>query len=106
MKVIEQGYRYEVETANKMPAFDIVFCRNANGEFQDGITNEELINIMIDRMRCMVKKNQSQENMNTLTHLQQAKEWLEKRRFGKLIKRKNETKNDIAGNGILVPAKS
>lgn len=103
MKVIEEGQRYEAHTANGVPVFDIIFCKLENGEFVDGITNEELVEILIDRMVFLVKKKPSQENINTLTHLRQVKQWMNVRNFKKLNNNRN---NDSRGNGLHFQAKS
>lgn len=88
MRVIEDGQRYEAQTANGVGVFDVIFCKSENGEFVDGLTNEELVEILIHRMEFLVKKKPSQENINTLTHLRQSKSWMHVRNFNKLQTRK------------------
>jgi hypothetical protein len=107
MIVNEDGYSYTVETAEGHKAFDIVFCRNKDGRFVDGVTNEELVNILVARMHHMVKQKPTQENMNALTHAQQTKQWIHTRSYNKQVhKRKNTLPNVNKGNGIQLPVKS
>lgn len=103
MRVIEEGQRYEAHTANGVPVFDVIFCKMENGEFQDGITNEELVEILIHRMTSLVKKKPSQENINSLTHLRQVKQWMNVRNFKKIENRKG---NDSRGTNLHVQSKS
>jgi hypothetical protein len=103
MRVIEPGKRYEVHTAQGVPVFDVIFCgMDANG-FVDGITNEELVEVLIQRMEYLVTRKPSTENMNTLLHLKQAMSWMHVRNDNKLKKRKG---NDSSGIGLHVQAES
>lgn len=107
MIINEEGYNYSVETAQGHQAFNIAFCRNKEGVFVDGITNEELVNVLVDRLRYMVKQKPTQENMNALTHAEQTKQWIHVRSYNKqLHKRKNTLPNANRGNGVQFPAKS
>ena len=88
MIIHEDGYHYSVETANGHQAFDIVFCRNKDGVFVDGVTNEELIDILVSRLHHMVTQKPTTENMNALTHAQQTKQWIHARSYNKKLKKK------------------
>ena len=45
----------------------------------DGTTNEEVLEVLIDRMEFLQKKFTCKENACCITHLQEALMWLEKR---------------------------
>ena len=45
----------------------------------DGTTNEEVLEVLIDRMEFLQKKFPCKENACCITHLQEALMWLEKR---------------------------
>lgn len=102
MEVKVPGHSYGIHTAKGFPAVDIIFCKMENGEFWDGITNEELVEVLIHRMSFMVQQKPSQENMNALTHLRQTKQWMNVRNLKKIQNRKN----DNAGTGIQLQVKS
>lgn len=97
MRVIIPGEKYAISTAQGVEVLDLIFCKSENGEFVDGLTNEEILHVLIHRMECMVKDKPSQENMNILTHLNQAKGWLTIRNNNKL---KNRKQNDNRRPGI------
>lgn len=92
MKVIIPGERYGISTAQGVEVLELIFCKSENGEFIDGLTNEEILQVLIHRMECMVKDKPSQENMNILTHLNQSKGWMNVRNLKKLQNRKNDNR--------------
>jgi hypothetical protein len=97
MRVVIPGERYAISTAQNVEVLELIFCKSENGKFIDGLTNEEVLEVLIHRMECMVKEKPSQENMNTLTHLNQAKGWLNIRNLNKLKKQRS---NDNRRTGI------
>lgn len=101
MIVKEPGQVYTLQTAEGMDAFDISFCRKVGGIFVDGITNEELVNILEDRYKFLAHKTPTLENMKTLTFIQQAKEQINLRNFNKI---KQQKRSVHTGNGIQLPA--
>ena len=86
MKVIKEGHRYEAYNQEDKNAFQIIqFIEkepDGSGGFRtvtDGTTNEELLSILIDRLQKMQEKVPCRENAISLTNLEQALMWLEKR---------------------------
>jgi hypothetical protein len=103
MIVKAAGHKYGVQTANGVEVLDIIFCKNEGGQFYDGITNEEILEILMHRVDHFATLKPSQENMNVLTHLMQAKKWMSVRNFKKIQNRKS---NDDRRNGVHLQAKS
>lgn len=102
MKVLTEGHRYEAENFDKLTetgqiiqfikkhpaADDPKILETVN----DGTTNEELIEILIDRLQYLNKKFPCRENSVALTKLDEALLWLNKRTADR-IKRSVEGKN-------------
>jgi len=103
MRVIKPGERYELYTAEGVPVIELIFCKTENGKFVDGLTNEEILEVLINRMSHLVKIKPTTENMNTLLHLNQVKNWMNVRNFKKL---NNQREYDNGRKGISVQAKS
>lgn len=103
MKVKIPGHKYALETANGVEVLEIIFCKKEAGMFYDGITNEELLAVLMDRAQHFVTLKPSQENMNILTHLSQVKNWMGVRNFKKI---QNRSINDSKRNGLHVQTKS
>lgn len=104
MIVKEPGKIYTLQTAQDYDVIDIVFCgKDADGTFVDGITNEELVNILEHRLSYLVTIKPTTENMNALTHIRQTKNWLHTRNYQK-IQRQRENGKQHAGprNGVHV----
>jgi hypothetical protein len=59
---------------------------------RDGTTNEEVLEVLIDRIKFLQDKFPCRENAIVLTHLEEALMWLEKRTKDR-IKRKVEGKH-------------
>ncbi len=59
---------------------------------EDGTTNEEVLEVLIDRMNFLQSKFPCRENAVVITHLETALMWLEKRTKDR-IKRNVEGKN-------------
>ena len=91
MNVVEPGKIYTVFTAEGKPV-EIVFCHNRDGAFQDGITSEELIKVLVDRHRGFMEIADSTENLNVFTHLKQAQTWMAQRTLKKWQRNKNKSK--------------
>jgi hypothetical protein len=86
--ILRKGHRYNLplfEDSSK--SMDIQFiekeCINQEtGELKtinDGVTNEQLLTVLIDRMNHMQSKFPCRENSIATTHLETALLWLEKR---------------------------
>lgn len=106
MIVKEEGYVYDLQTAEGHPAVTIAFCRKDEGRFVDGITNEELIELLVSRLTYLVKQKPTEFNMNALTHAQQAKQWIHTRSYQKNLKKKRNIFPDARRrNDIQIPVK-
>ncbi len=93
MKVLHEGHYYELENFEKLdnvgqriqfiqkePATDIEF--KGTGVMitvADGTTNEEVLQMLIDRMKYLQAKFPCKENACCITHLEEGLMWLEKR---------------------------
>lgn len=97
MIIKEPGQVYTLQTAEGMDVIDIHFCRKVNGTFVDGITNEEMINILVDRLSNLVKNLQIPENVNALRHVQQAKHYINIRNLNKIKRQKEASANTRHG---------
>jgi hypothetical protein len=89
MKVITPGHKYEVANFEKPEATGqtIQFIEKAPIEegspqlktVNDGTTNEEVLNVLIDRLQSLQAKFPCKENAVALTHIETGLLWLEKR---------------------------
>jgi len=93
MKIQSEGYRYELENFEDKTKEGIVIQfiekipapkEEASFEGQlltlnDGTTNEEVLEMLIDRMNYLQGKFPCKENACCITHLQEGLMWLEKR---------------------------
>lgn len=93
MDILESGYRYKLESFKGTFPQEIRFTQKLiTGEFVDGTTNEEVVNMLIARFYALQAKNPSPENQCIIIMLKSVKELLSKR-LSKKIKR-NETKKE------------
>jgi hypothetical protein len=92
MKVIDAGHRYELDHFESyglpgLPVQTLQFIKkepivNVDAELQtvtDGTTNEEVLRVLIDRMRYLQGRFACRENAIVITKLEEALMWLEKR---------------------------
>lgn len=103
MKVLTEGHRYELANFEKKdePGQIIQFIEKlpaampqSPGQLvtiNDGTTNEEVIEMLIDRITNLQAKFPCKENACCITHLQEALMWLENRTRDR-IKRQVEGK--------------
>lgn len=103
MKVLTPGHRYELANFEKKdePGQIIQFIEKVpaeNPEFpgqlitvSDGTTNEEVLEMLIDRISDLQEKFPCKENACCITKLEEALMWLEKRTKDR-IKRQVEGK--------------
>jgi predicted flavoprotein YhiN len=104
MKVITEGHLYklnnfedntknqEIQFIEKIPQ---TYINEPTGQMitvNDGTTNEEVLEMLINRMEYLQKKFPCKENACCITHLQEALMWLEKRTNDR-IKRNVEGKH-------------
>jgi hypothetical protein len=89
MKVIVPGHRYELPNfENKDEQGQILQFIHKEPETEgstqlktidDGTTNEELLEVLIDRVKFLQNKFPCKENACCITHLEEGLMWLEKR---------------------------
>lgn len=90
MKVLHEGHYYELANFEKLhnvgqriqfiqkePA--IIGNETTLTTVADGTTNEEVLEMLIDRMKYLQAKFPCKENSRCITHLEEALMWLEKR---------------------------
>ena len=101
MKVLTEGHKYELENfENKNEkGQEIQFIEKHGTEISgelvtafDGTTNEEVLEVLINRISFLHNKFPCKENACCITHLQEGLMWLEKRTSDR-IKRNVEGKN-------------
>lgn len=89
MKVITEGHRYELANFEQKDQHgqEIQFIQKEASELEpgelytvnDGTTNEEILEMLIDRMQYLQKKFPCRENAIVITNLEESLMWLEKR---------------------------
>jgi hypothetical protein len=89
MKIFTPGHLYELENfeAKNKPGQTIQFIEKEPASpgssklvtIADGTTNEEVLRVLIDRLRFLGEKLPSRENSLAATRLEEALLWLEKR---------------------------
>jgi hypothetical protein len=80
VKVLNPGYWYELDNfENAGPPNFLRFIQKLEGFRHDGTTNEEVLHVLIDRLRFQGNKLPSRENSIAITKLEEALMWLEKR---------------------------
>lgn len=98
MKVIKPGHLYELESMEGTINQPIQFIEKEkidkhptdsrlDGEFitiNDGTTNEEVLEVLIDRLKTLGNKLPSRENSIAITKAEECLMWLERRTFNRL----------------------
>lgn len=95
MKVLTEGHKYQLDNfenkekegqtiqfIEKVPKEQLNPHTQSKGELvtlNDGTTNEELLEVLIDRMNYLNNKFPCRENSIAITHLDTALLWLNKR---------------------------
>lgn len=87
MKTITPGHKYELANFDtpEAPGQQLQFIEKAYAGYgplktvNDGTTNEEVLRVLIDRLRVMGNKVASRENSIAITKCEEALMWLEKR---------------------------
>lgn len=98
MQLVKKGIHFIAEGSNAF-VMDIMFChKNDDGKFVDGLTNEEMVDVMIARFQHLVEKFNSTENINCLHLARKMKVELQERNKLK-IKRKSD---DNSRNSVPV----
>lgn len=87
MKVITEGHKYELDSFEGGTPQTIQFIEKvpvAEGSTElktvnDGTTNEEVLNVLLDRLNVLNKKFPCRENSIAITNLEQGLMWLNRR---------------------------
>ncbi len=89
MKVLVEGHRYELSNFEdkEVAGQNLQFIHKEPKEegstelktVSDGTTNEEVLEVLIDRMKYLQAKFPCKENACCITHLEEGLMWLEKR---------------------------
>ena len=87
MKVLTEGYKYQLsgfENAENTQEIQFIEKTLIEGTTElktvnDGTTNEEMLEVLIDRMNYLQGKFPCRENAIVITKLQESLMWLEKR---------------------------
>ena len=90
MKVLTEGHKYSLQNfESKEEVQTIQFIEKVQDSnsiqagklitLNDGITNEEIIEMLIDRLNYLQSKFPCKENACAITHLQEANMWLYER---------------------------
>ncbi len=103
MDILESGYRYRLNSFNSTLPQEIRFTQKLlTGEFIDGTTNEEVIDMLIARFYALQAKNPSPENQCVIIMLKSIKELLSKR-LSKKIKRNEEREKSFENKRTTDP---
>jgi hypothetical protein len=123
MRVIEDGYKYLLESAEGTNDQELQFIEKVKWEQMphspgevpqegyitktDGVFNEELIKVLIHRMNVQNSKQFSQETRQAIEHLEQAYQVLKVRELRKqtdyVVKLKPTRRPLFQGNTMQVP---
>lgn len=86
MKALVKGHRYVLRSKEGTNNQEVQFIQKEMEENStelwtvvDGTTNEEVLEMMIDRLTYLQGKLSCKENACAITHIQEALMWLEKR---------------------------
>lgn len=99
MKIIKPGVEYQVTDFADNERFQTIkFTEKLAGTFQEGTTNEEVINILIDRFYTLQKKNFSAENQCIILLLKNVRQLMAKRLSRKIEKVIKYNENSDSNN--------
>jgi len=80
MRIIKEGVEYELSNFEPGKTQTIKFTEKLeDGTFVDGTTNEEVINMLIERLFALQRKNYYVENQIILAYLRDIRKQLSKR---------------------------
>jgi len=80
MKIVRKGIEYQLENYSKETYQTIIFtAKTEDGNYEDGTTNEELIQCMIDRFYTLQEKRPSNLNIAIITLLKSIRQLLKQR---------------------------
>lgn len=79
-EVLKEGHRYDIRTEQGISIHELHFQDGVVPEVgRNGMQNEELLEVLIDRMKFLNGKFSCRENSIVITKLEEALMWLEKR---------------------------
>ena len=100
MKCLDDCHNYQMDTfLNVVDGYSIQFYRMAlDGSKTDGVTNEEVMRVLIHRLTFLNEKWQNgkfrcRENSIAITKLEEALMWLEKRTADRVERKVEATQN-------------
>ena len=80
MQCIEEGHTYKLNNTQTSQAQEVVFMKRTNGELvHDGTTNEEVLAMLIERIKYLNEKCACRENALVITKLEESLHWLNHR---------------------------
>lgn len=84
MKILKEGHRYELDSLERSNIQNLQFIEKklVDGVFKtinDGTTNEEVLDVLINRLRYLNTKAPCRENSIVITKLEESLMWLNKR---------------------------
>ncbi len=88
MEAIEPGVKYELKNFNSEDSQVLQFVSKDKNGFKEGTTNEEVVNMMIDRFYSLQKKAFSVENQVIIESFKSIRRQLAKRLTNKVEKLK------------------
>lgn len=85
-----KGIEYGISTTDEQEV-TVQFCHKVNGEFKHGVTDEEILDMLIARYYNHMNREESKENVTIYTYLRQAKMQM-------LNRKRAKSKKAIDGN--------
>lgn len=73
MKIIKPGIHFIItDSAGK--ELEIIFSHREDGKYVDGVTSEQILEVMLERQRYFTidKEKDTKENLSLLIHIKQA----------------------------------
>lgn len=80
MRCTDIGHRYVLDNVDSTVGQEIIFMKKKDGVIvYDGTTNEEVLKVLIARIKCLDGKLPCKENLMAIIKLEEALMWLDKR---------------------------
>ena len=80
MKCVEKGHVYRLDNFQTGRVQEVIFMKRVDGEVaRDGTTNEEVLTMLIERIRYLDTEMPCRENQIALVRLEEALLWLNRR---------------------------
>jgi hypothetical protein len=96
MEVIKSGVEYKLQNFGSIDGQVIKFTEKVDGTYNPGTTNEEIVNVLVDRFYALQKQNFSSENQCVILLLKNIRQLLAKRLNRKIerVKKYDESTSD------------